>query len=97
MSDSAPVKNRLFSVIAQAKSAWCVDSGCSFMKFVVACFILRALPYDSDVFVVRSEIQGWGETGLHVCSACCVGGFISTLVTRDADMARQPAEVNVEV
>ena len=59
-SDSAPVRNRLFSAIAQGKSAWSVDSGCSFMKFVVACFIPRALPYGSDV-----GIRGCGETGLH--------------------------------
>ena len=38
VSDSAPVKNRLFPASAQAKSARCVDSGYSFMKFVVGCF-----------------------------------------------------------
>ena len=46
---------------------------------------------------VRFKIQGWGETGLHVGSACCFGSSIGSLVTRDADVARQPAEVNVEV
>ena len=45
MSDLAPVKNRLVPAFGEVKSAWCVDSGCSFMKFVVRSFILRALPY----------------------------------------------------
>ena len=35
------------------------------------------------------KIRGWDETGLHV-------GSISTLVTSNADVARKPAEVNVE-
>ena len=62
----APVKNRLVPVIVQVKSAWCVDSECNFMKFVVGCFVPRALPYGSNVFVcVRSKIRGWGETRLH--------------------------------
>ena len=42
------------------------------------------------------KIRGWDETRLHVGSARCFGGSISTLVTSDADMARKPAEVNVE-
>ena len=50
------------------ESAWCVDSGCSFMKFVVACFVPHALPYGSDVLVyVRSKIRGLGETQVVVC------------------------------
>ena len=36
------------------------------------------------------------ETGQHVGSARRFGGPIGTLVTKDADMARKPAEVNVE-
>ena len=42
------------------------------------------------------KIRGWDETGLHIGSACRFGGSIGTLVTKDADMARKPAEVNVE-
>ena len=40
--------------------------------------------------------RGWDETGLHVGSARHFGGSIGTLVTADADVARKPAEVNVE-
>ena len=70
MSDSASVKNRLVLAIVQVKSAWCIDSGCNFMKFVVGCFVPRALPYGSDVVVyVRSKILWWGETRLHGSSA----------------------------
>ena len=43
------------------------------------------------------KIRGWDETGLHVGSARRFGGSIGTLVTKDADMARKPAEVNVQV
>ena len=50
-----------------------------------------------DERLVRFKIRGWGETGLHVGSAYCLGGSIGTLVSGDADVARQPAEVNVEV
>ena len=42
------------------------------------------------------KIRGWDETGLHVGSACCFGSSIGTLVSADADVARKPAEVNVE-
>ena len=42
------------------------------------------------------KIRGWDETGLHVGCACGFGSSIDTLVTSDADMARKPAEVNVE-
>ena len=45
---------------------------------------------------VRYKIRGWDETGLHVGSVCCFGGSIGTLLTADADVAGQPAEVNVE-
>ena len=51
MSDSAHVKNRLFPAIVQAESAWCVDNGCSFMKFVVGCFVPRALPYIAVMYL----------------------------------------------
>ena len=37
-----------------------------------------------------------GQTGLHVGSVRRFGDSIGTLVTKDADMARKPAEVNVE-
>ena len=37
------------------------------------------------------------QTGLHVGSACCFGSSIGLRITRDADMARQPSEVNVKV
>ena len=37
------------------------------------------------------KIRGWDETGLHVSSARRVGGPIGTLVTSDADVAREPA------
>ena len=40
------------------------------------------------------KIRGWDETGLHVGSACRFGSSIGTLVT--LDVARKPAEVNVE-
>ena len=46
------------------------------------------------VLVLKSEV---GVIGLHVGSACCFGSSIGTLFNRDADVARQPAEVNVEV
>ena len=56
----------------------------------------RVLPHGSDVFVNDGvKIRGWDETGLHVGSACHFGGSIGTLVTADADVARQPAEVLV--
>ena len=42
------------------------------------------------------KIRGWDETGLHVRSARRFGGSIGTLVTLDADVARKPAEANVE-
>ena len=42
------------------------------------------------------KIQGWDETGLHVGSTRRFGGSIGTLITADADIARKPAEVNVE-
>ena len=42
------------------------------------------------------KIRGWDETGLHVSSARHFGGSIGTPVTTDANMARKPAEVNVE-
>ena len=42
------------------------------------------------------KIRGWDEPGLHVGSARHFGGSISTLVIADADVARKPAEVNVE-
>ena len=44
------------------------------------------------------KIRGWDETGLNVGSARRFGGsiYIGTLVTTDADVARKPAEVNVE-
>ena len=42
------------------------------------------------------KIRGWDETRLHVGSARHFGGSIGTLVTTDADVARKPAEVNVE-
>ena len=42
------------------------------------------------------KIRGCDETGLHVGSARRFGGSISMLVTADADVARKPAEVNVE-
>ena len=42
------------------------------------------------------KIREWDETGLHVGSACGFGGSIGTLVTKDADVAWKPAEVNVE-
>ena len=52
----------------------------------------------SDLFVdVRFKFQEWGETGLHVGSACYFGSSISSLVNRDADVARKPPEINVEV
>ena len=38
------------------------------------------------------KIRGRDETGLHVGSARRFGGSIGTLVTKDADMARKPAE-----
>ena len=40
----------------------------------------------------------WPATwrGLHVGSARRFGGSIGTLVTKDADMARKPAQVNVK-
>ena len=44
----------------------------------------------------RFKILGWGEAGLHVGSARCFGRSIGTLITGDADMARQQAEVNVK-
>ena len=46
---------------------------------------------------VRFKIQRWGEAGLYVGSACSFGSSIGSLITRDAHVARQPAEVNVEV
>ena len=42
------------------------------------------------------KIRGWDKTGLHVGSARRFSGSIGMLVTVDADMARKPAEVNVE-
>ena len=42
------------------------------------------------------KIRGWDEIGLHVGSPCRFGGSIGTLITLDADVARKPAEVNVE-
>ena len=42
------------------------------------------------------KIRGWDETGLHVSFACRFAGSIGMLVTADADVARKPAEVNVE-
>ena len=41
------------------------------------------------------KIRGRDETGLHVGSVCRFGGSIGTLITKDADMARKPAEVSV--
>ena len=98
MSNSTPVKNRLIPVVVQMMSAWFVYDGCYFVKFLKWCLIPCVLPQGSDVFVdVRFKIQGWGYTGPHVGSARCFGSSIGTLVTRDADVARQPAELNVEV
>ena len=34
MSDSTPVKNRLIPAGAQMMSAWLVNDGCDFVKFV---------------------------------------------------------------
>ena len=52
----------------------------------------------SDLFVdVRFKFQEWDETGLHVGSACYFGSSIGSLVNRDADVARKPPEINVEV
>ena len=34
MSDSTPVKNRLIPAGAQMMSAWLINDGCDFMKFV---------------------------------------------------------------
>ena len=48
--------------------------------------------FANDGFIIR----GWDETGLHVGSERRFGGSIDTLVTADADVARKPAEVNVE-
>ena len=49
---------------------------------------------DGDMFANKGfKIRG---TGLHDGSARRFGGSIGTLVTSDADVARQPAEVNVE-
>ena len=53
------------------------------------------LPHGTDVFANDGfKIRGWDETGLHVGSARRFGGSIGMLVTKDADMARKPAEVN---
>ena len=57
----------------------------------------KHMAHGGDVFANDGfEIRGWDETGLHVGSARRFGGSIGTLVTKDADMARKPAEVNVE-
>ena len=37
------------------------------------------------------------ETGLHIGSAYCFGSSIGTFVSGDADIARQAADVKVEV
>ena len=50
-----------------------------------------------DVFANDGfKIRGWDETGLQVGSVRRFGSSIGTLVTADADVARKPAEVNVE-
>ena len=65
------------------------------MKFDEWCFIPCVLR--SDVFVnIRFKIRGWGETGPRVGSECSVDSSIGTLVTKDANVAQQPAEVNVK-
>ena len=82
MSDSTPIKNRLIPAGAQMMSAWLVP---------------RALPHGGDVFENDGfKMRGWDETGLHVGSVRRFGSSIGTLVTADADVARKPAEVNVE-
>ena len=97
MSDSTPVKNRLIPGGVQMMTAWLVNDGCDFVKFVKWCLVPHVLPHDSDVFANDLfKIRGWDETGLHVSSVCRLGGSIGTLVTTDADVARKPAEVNVE-
>ena len=70
------------------------------MRFREVCLVVTrpsALPHGGDVFANDGfKIRGWDETGLHVGSARRFGSSIGTLVTADADVARKPAEVNVE-
>ena len=71
------------------------------MRFHEVCLVVTrptcSAIYGGDVFANDGfKIRGWDETGLHVGSARRFGGSIGTLVTKDADMARKPAEVNVE-
>ena len=66
------------------------------MKFVKWCLVPRVLPHGSNVFANDwFKIRGCDETELHVGSVCRFGGSLP-LVTTDADVARKPAEVNVE-
>ena len=87
MSNSTPVKNGRILVVVQMISAWVVQNGYNFI--VECCLVPRVRPYGRDVLVdVRFKIRRWGETGLHVDSACSFASSISSLVTRDADVTR---------
>ena len=44
------------------------------------CLVPCVPPYGSDVLVNgRFRIRGWGETGLHVGSACCIDSSLGSL------------------
>ena len=87
MSNSRPVKNRLIPAVVQMTSVSFVDDGCNFMTFVEQCLIPSVLSYGSDVFVdFGFKIREWGETELHVGSACSFGSSIGSLVSRDAQI-----------
>ena len=60
MSNSTPAKNGLIPAVVQMMSAWLVNNGCNFMKFVERCFVPHVLPYGSDVYLRMSGLKSEG-------------------------------------
>ena len=75
-------------------SAWVSNDGFYFVQFVEWCLVPCVLSHGSDVFLSHPEDEV-RQGCMSVLRA--VDSSIGSLVTRDADVARQPAEVNVEV